>query len=438
MQIWLIIIAFVVMVVLMYRKILSPMFALPILAVLIGIIAGIPWASVTAEDGTVTSGLESLLFVDGPLRLGSTIITFIFAGIFSQYVKNSGIAEALIHKVSELAGDRKMVLAVVLYIVLCLLFTSLGGLGSVIMIGSIVLPIMTSVGISSLTAGCILLFGLSVGGIFNLANWSLYINSLGIPEETVRSFAYVAGVIFFLMGLLMIIADVKWGGKLFRHKKAAAWPMPEKKEEEEKKEEAHVAWYAMISPFMPLILVLGFKMNINTGFVLSLLYCFLTTLGKDSLQKLARAVTEGIANNAGAIFMLVVIGVLLKVVMDSRVTAIIGPAMASVLPSSAWGYVLFFSILAPLALYRGPLNIWGLGLGLAALMVSSGKLTALQVMAALMTTGQLQGICDPTNTHNVWTAAETGNDVNDLLKKTLPYVWAGAVIGLIAAAFMYF
>lgn len=437
MQIALIIIAFVVMVFLMYRKILSPMFALPILAVIIGIIAGIPWASVTAEDGTVIPGMESILFVDGPLRLGSAIITFIFAGIFSQYVKNSGIAEALIHKVSELAGDRKLVLAIVLYAVLCLLFTSLGGLGSVIMIGTIVLPIMTSVGISSLTAGCILLFGLSVGGIFNLANWSLYIDSLGIPEETVRSFAYAAGIIFFLMGLLMILVDVKWGGKLFkREKKAVNWPVPEKKEE--KKEEVHVAWYAMLSPFMPLILVLGFKMNINAGFVISLLYCFFTTLKKDSLQRLARAVTEGISNNAGALFMLIVIGILLKVVMDSRVTAIIGPAMAAILPSSGFGYVLFFGILAPLALYRGPLNIWGLGLGLATLMVSSGNLTAVQVMAALMTTGQLQGICDPTNTHNVWGAAETGNDVNDVLKKTLPYVWIGAVIGLIVAAIMYF
>ena len=70
-------------------------------------------------------------------------------------------------------------------------------------------------------------------------------------------------------------------------------------------------------------------------------------------------------------------------------------------------------------------------------MLTTGRLPAMAIMAALMSTGQLQGICDPTNTHNVWTAAATQVDVNDILKKTLPYVWAGAFIGLAVAGFMY-
>jgi len=101
-------------------------------------------------------------------------------------------------------------------------------------------------------------------------------------------------------------------------------------------------------------------------------------------------------------------------------------------------FVIFFSVLAPLALYRGPLNVWGLGLGIGAVMLSTGKISGLALMSALMSTGQLQGVCDPTNTGNVWTAAYTHSDVNDILRKTLPYVWIGAVIGLIVGAIMYF
>ena len=71
-------------------------------------------------------------------------------------------------------------------------------------------------------------------------------------------------------------------------------------------------------------------------------------------------------------------------------------------------------------------------------MVSTGKLGATSIMAALMTTGQIQGVCDPTNTQNVWTASATGTDVNDIMKKTLPYVWGGVVVGLVVAAFLYF
>ena len=441
MTVALIVVVFIVLCALMYTKKLNAMFALPIMALLIAIIAGIPWAD-TVDGETTVSGIQSLLFVSGPLRLGSTIITFIFGAILSQQVKNAGIAEAVVRKVSEMAGDRPLILSLALYIVLALLFTTLGGLGAIMMLGSIVLPIMISLGVTPLAAAGILLFATSVGGVFNLANWSLYIDTLGLSVETVRGFAWFAGIIFGLAGALFCIIEVKFGGlkNLFRkHRrdtaKKVAWPMPA---QEEGGKAPKVRWFAMLTPLIPLVAVLGFGLDINVGFVIAIVYCFITTLGKGSMQRMSKAITEGISNSAGAIFLLIGIGMLLVVVMDARVSAILGPAMAAILPSTAVTFVIFFSILAPLSLYRGPLNIWGLGLGLAGVMLSAGKLGATSIMAALMTTGQIQGVCDPTNTQNVWTASATGVDVNDIMKKTLPYVWVGVVIGLIVAAVMYF
>ena len=132
------------------------------------------------------------------------------------------------------------------------------------------------------------------------------------------------------------------------------------------------------------------------------------------------------------------IGILVSVVMDPRITEHIGPVVAEIMPSTPIAYILFFAVLAPLALYRGPLNLWGLGLGIAALMMASGVLSPMAIMAALLSVGQIQGICDPTNTHNVWTAAAVDTDVNDILKKTLPFVWITATIGLIIAGSMFF
>lgn len=441
MRVVLIVAVFIVMCILMYTKKLNAMFALPIMAAAIAVIAGIPWAD-TVEGETTYSGIQSLLFVDGPIRLGSTIITFIFGAILAQQMKVTGVAEAMVRKVSELAGDRPLILSIALFVVMALLFTTLSGLGSVMMIGSIVLPIMMSVGISPLVAGCILLFSVSVGGIFNLANWSLYIDTLGLSVQTVRSFAYFVGIIFGIMGILFCIIEVKFGGirAFFKRepKKSSekvAWAMPA---DEKAKNGPKVHWYAMLTPLVPLVCVLGFNFDINTGFIIAIIYCFITTYCKGALQRLSKAITEGIANSSGAIFLLIGIGMLLVVVMDSRVTDILGPLMSAILPGTAITFVIFFSVLAPLALYRGPLNIWGLGLGLASVMVSTGKLSATSIMAALMTTGQIQGVCDPTNTANVWTASATGTDANDILKKTLPYVWVGVVIGLIVAAFLYF
>lgn len=441
MAVALIVVVFFVMSFLMYTKKLNAMFALPLMALLIAIIAGIPWSDATDGETTV-SGIQTLLFVGGPLRLGSAIITFIFGAILSQQVKNAGIAEAVVRKVSELAGDRPLVLSIALYAVLSVLYTTLSGLGSIMMLGNIVLPIMISLGVPAITAGCILLFAVSTGGIFNLANWSLYIDTLGLSVETVRSFAYFAGVVFAGIGILFVIVEVKFGGfrGLFSKRAAAkriAWTMPAGDEQADSYA-PKVRAAALVTPLVPLVAVLGFGLNINTGFIIAIVYCFITTIGKGSLQSLTKAVTEGITNSAGAIFLLIGIGMLLVVVMDPRVTAILGPAMAAILPSAAITYVLFFSILAPLSLYRGPLNIWGLGLGLAGVMLSTGRLGATAIMASLMTTGQIQGVCDPTNTHNVWTASATGTDVNDILKKTLPYVWAGVVVGLVVASVLYF
>ena len=340
----------------------------------------------------------------------------------------------MVRKVSELAGDRPLVLGISFFLVLSVLFTTLGGLGSVIMIGTIVLPIMTSVGISSLGAGCILLLALSTGGIFNMANWGLYIDAFGLSADEIRKFAWPLGIIFVIMGILFVVIQTKFDGKLFGKKKLA-WAAPAQPEEAPARK---VNILAMLTPLIPLVMVLGFKIDIIAGFVTAIIYCMITTINRDTMKELTKSVTQGIADSAGAIFLIIGIGMLLMVVMDARVTAHIGPALAAILPSNAFVYVIFFAILAPLALYRGPLNVWGLGLGIGAVMMATGKLSGMALMAALMATGQLQGICDPTNTHNVWTAAATGTDVNDILRKTLPYVWVAAIVGLIVAGVMYF
>ncbi|WP_343246304.1 C4-dicarboxylate ABC transporter [Diplocloster hominis] len=426
----LIIVIFVAMCALMYTKKLSALFALPLMAFLIALVSGIPFMDVSAEE----PGIITLLFVNGPVRLGSAMMMLIFGAILAQYVKNVGIAQALVRKVSELAGDRPLVLGISFFLVLSVLFTTLGGLGSVIMIGTIVLPIMTSVGISSLGAGCILLLALSTGGIFNMANWGLYIDAFGLSADEIRNFAWPLGVIFVIMGILFVVIQTKFDGKLFGKKKLA-WAAPAQPEEAPARK---VNILAMLTPLIPLVMVLGFKIDIIAGFVTAIIYCMITTINRDTMKELTKSVTQGIADSAGAIFLIIGIGMLLMVVMDARVTAHIGPALAAILPSNAFVYVIFFAILAPLALYRGPLNVWGLGLGIGAVMMATGKLSGMALMAALMSTGQLQGICDPTNTHNVWTAAATGTDVNDILRKTLPYVWVAAIVGLIVAGVMYF
>jgi hypothetical protein len=96
-----------------------------------------------------------------------------------------------------------------------------------------------------------------------------------------------------------------------------------------------------------------------------------------------------------------------------------------------------FSLAAPLALYRGPLNVWGMGYGIAAILLASGMAPG-AIMALLLAVGQIQGISDPTNTQNVWLANEMKTDAQKILFNTLPYTWLIAIIGLIIAAMKYY
>jgi hypothetical protein len=102
------------------------------------------------------------------------------------------------------------------------------------------------------------------------------------------------------------------------------------------------------------------------------------------------------------------------------------------------GYIIFFSLLAPLALYRGPMNLFGLGSGIAALIIGLGTMQPQAVMGAFLSAERIQSCGDPTNTQNVWTANFCEVDVNTLTKRLLPYLWVVAILGVIISAVRYF
>ena len=103
-----IVVIFIIMCALMYTKKLSAFFALPLMAFFIALVSGIPFT----DSADKTPGILTLLFVEGPVRLASAMMILIFGAILAQFVKNTGIAEETVRKVSELAGDRPLVLGI--------------------------------------------------------------------------------------------------------------------------------------------------------------------------------------------------------------------------------------------------------------------------------------------------------------------------------------
>jgi len=155
------------------------------------------------------------------------------------------------------------------------------------------------------------------------------------------------------------------------------------------------------------------------------------------MQRLTKAIFDGVSNTAPVAGLIIGIGMVIRVVWDPAVGSYMEPALRHIVPSGPVLYVIVFTVLAPLALYRGPLNVWGMGIAIGAAMMATKILPPVAVMGALFSVGMIQGVSDPTNTHNAWIAGFLGEDVQAFTKKTLPYTWALAALGLVLAAFMF-
>ncbi|MEZ4535742.1 MAG: hypothetical protein R3D26_12210 [Cyanobacteriota/Melainabacteria group bacterium] len=194
----LIILVFLCMAGLMYTRRVSALLALPIMALAIAVIGGIPGHDILTE-----------VVGKGSMKLHNAYTTTMFGAILAELMNRQGIARALVRWVAEFAGDNPYILASVLTLVTALLFSTLGGLGAVIMVGTIVLPVMLSLGVSSATAGALYLFGISLGGMFNLANWALYIDVLGVEREKIIAFVIPFSCLIAVVILLFLALELK-------------------------------------------------------------------------------------------------------------------------------------------------------------------------------------------------------------------------------------
>ena len=427
----LIIVAFVIIAALLMTKKIPTLLALPLMAVVICVIAGVP-AVGTNADGAAIGWLQTVLEA-GTVRMGSAIMAVIFGAWLGELMNKTGVTETIIKKSAELGGDRPLIVTLIMSAAVAVLFTTLNGLGSIIMVGSIVLPILISVGVPAMSAACIFLMAFTCGLTFNIANWKSFSGIFSLEIEQIQSFAVYMLIATVIATLILIVLEFKKNGVKF----AFSAPI----EETEIKRVAGVRGaLAMLTPIIPIVLVAVFKVPVCPAFIAGIIWILIFTSKNFSkaMNLLVKTCYDGITNSAPAVILMIGIGILYLAVTHSMVKEVLNPFLLAVVPSGKLGYIIFFSLLAPLALYRGPMNLFGLGSGIAALVIGLGTLSPLAVMAAFLAAERIQGCGDPTNTQNVWTANFCEVDVNGITKKLLPYLWAIAVVGVIIGAVLYF
>lgn len=428
----LILVVFLVVAALMMTKKIPTLLALPLMAVLICVIAGVPAVGADAE-GAPIGWLQTVLEA-GTVRMGSAIMAVIFGAWLGQLMNKTGVTENIIKKSAELGGDRPLVVTLIMVAAVAVLFTTLNGLGSIIMVGSIVLPILVSVGVPAISAACIFLMAFTTGLTFNIANWKTFSSIFSLDIEQIKGFEIYLFAATLVATLVLVFVEFKRNGVKF------AFSAPAGKQEEPRQLKGITGALAMLTPIVPIILVALLKVPVVPSFIAGIIWVLLFTSKSFSkaMNLLVKTCYDGITDAGPAIILMVGIGILYLAVTHPLVKAVLNPFLLAVIPTGRIGYIIFFSLLAPLSLYRGPMNLFGLGSGIAALVIGLGSLSPLAVMGAFLAAERIQGCGDPTNTQNVWTANFAEVEVNTITKKLLPYLWVIAVFGVVLSAVLYF
>lgn len=421
-------IIFAIFAALMFTRKVPALLALPAMAILIAALAQL-------------SPVEILnnIIATGSVKLAAVYVAVFAGAMMGRVMIQTGIAEEIIKRAAEFGGDKPLIVAFGLMIVTAVLFTTLQGLGAIITVGSLVLPIMMSLGIPRKLAGTLFLLAFATGFIFNPILFTLYRQLLGLKDAEllptqVSTFAFILLGLMVVMVVIYAIISAKRSGEILLMSAVST--------EDLLKRTKQVPLIALLTPFVPLALFFGFnyfglKLDFIAAFIIGSLFAVLLVDWRNAIKTLTSSAIKGIEDGAPAAILMMGIGMLLNALNLPIIKTSLEPLIRALPFDSPIFYILFFGLLSPLALYRGPLNIFGIGIGLFTIMFGIGVLPAIALLAAIMCVVQVQNVCDPTNTHNVWIANFTGVRVEELTKDTIIPTVLVCIIGLIISALMF-
>ncbi len=406
---FLILVVFLMFAALMYTRRIPALLAVPAMAVIMALVAGVPLAGVGA------------IVITGASALAPVYVAVIFGALLGRVTLDSGIARSIVNFAAEFGGEQPLALALALSAVVALLFVSLSGLGAVIMVGSIVLPIMMTIGVPRKIAATMFLMAFALGFIFNIVNWKFYTQYFGVNQQQMYGYAID-------LAAIDLIALLVYAFVAFRKARGyATWAVRAKEEPQARP----VPAYALITPILPIVLYFALHLDPILAFAISAIYGVLATRPAQAIQALTAAAIRGLEDVAPAIVLFIGIGMLFTATHAPQFVAALHSLASSQSLRNPFVYVVIFGILSPLALYRGPLNPFGIGIAVFTILLSGHALPPVVLVAAIMAVVQVQNVCDPTNTANVWIANFTGVQIVEITKRTLPYQVAVAIVACI-------
>ncbi|MCA1222429.1 TRAP transporter large permease subunit [Streptomyces sp. 8L] len=413
----------------MLSRKLPTAFALVILAVVIAFVSGAPF---TGKNSVMDTVLQA-----GAPALAATMIAIILGSWLGKLLDETGIAGTLVRKIVEFGGDRPTVVGLGVLAVSTLIGTVTGSAPAAMLAGIIGIPAMIAVGIPKVTAAGTILMGIAAGMPFELPVWQFFSSALHLSVPEVRGFMIKLFPLALAAAIAFVLIETRRRG--VEHAWAFKSPVAQKSRPASRRARLGDApWYALLTPLVPLALALGLQLAIIPSLLAGVLYALVTTTRPREMNKrLLRTLYAGFEVAAAPVALFVAIGILLAAVQLPGAIDALQPLVKAVSPQNPVLFVVVFTVLVPLCLYRGPLNVYGLGAGIAGVLIAAGIYPAVAVLGLTTSYNQVFGVADPTSTQTVWAAQYAGVGPQQVMARTLPYVWCVALGGFCVTAALY-
>lgn len=320
-------------------------------------------------DGVVTPPelIASItnVFQAGPEGWGSVLVNVVFGAWFGRVLLQTGIASTIIRKTVELGGDKPVIVAVLLSIVTTAIFSSMFGAGAVVAIGVIILPILISLGIPKEVAIVSFMFSVGSGMLINPV---LTTQFTGFFEGVVYANHVAFGIIAMLVQLCITIIYCIFA--LRPKRRVHAWRV----DNPDAVQNDFVPNIALLSPLIPVVLLIFLQVPIILGFIIGSLYALLVCGKLKSWSGAGRVISkdffEGVVDTAP------LVGFLLILPMFNKAAGLCVPyfnaLFGNLIPQSTLVVSIAFIILSPLGLFRGPLTLYGGGAAVLGILMSVG------------------------------------------------------------------
>lgn len=389
-----------------------------------------------AMEGQGVIDVLTHIYTTGPAEYAKSILVNVFFGaFFGRVLVDSGIAATLIRKVVELGGDKPRITMSLLCVVTAVIFMSMTGIGPVISIAVIVLPILMSLGIS-VPVALFSFMGSIMAGIFaNIVNFKQYQTIYAGFNPAAESYTYndyfQIGMIGMVVSLVVVltVANISMNKKK-RYAMAANVPA-------EGDDAPMISWLAVLLPVLGVVLL---DLPIILGFILAGIWALLFTGKlrggyKEICRQFAKLFTDGAVDVAP------MVGFLMTLAMFNNSAAYASPYFSAIfgdlIPQSPLVLAIVFAILTPLGFFRGPMNLVGSGSAILAvvlavvLAVNPTMSPAFLFPLFAITTIAPQHL-DITQSWVAWGLGYTKVTSREYMKKSIPTGWIiGAILCLI-------